>query len=47
VAEVVRFVLRLSPALHEKLKALAAQEHRSLHGLILHVLLRYVDEHSD
>lgn len=45
MADIVRFVLRLSPALHDQLKARAAREQRSLHGQIIHMLLRYLEEH--
>jgi hypothetical protein len=36
--KIVRFVLRLPPDLHEKLKELAEREDRSLHGQIIHLL---------
>jgi hypothetical protein len=42
-AKVIRFVLRLPPDLHDRLKALAVREHRSLHGQILYLLQRAVD----
>ena len=41
--KVVRFVLRLPPDLHDRLKAVAAWEHRSLHGQILYLLQRAID----
>jgi hypothetical protein len=41
--KVVRFVLRLPPDLHDRLKALAARERRSLHGQILYLLQRAID----
>jgi len=41
--KVVRFVLRLPPDLHDRLKALAARERRSLHGQILYLLQRVID----
>lgn len=41
---VVRFLLRLSPELHEKLKAMADREDRSLHAQIIHLLKRAVAE---
>lgn len=44
MADVVRFVLRLSPALHDRLKAIAARESRSLHGQLLYILSRFVDD---
>ena len=40
---VIRFVLRLPPDLHDRLKTLAAREHRSLHGQILYLLERAID----
>jgi len=40
---VIRFMLRLSPELHDRLRALAAREHRSLHGQILYVLERALE----
>jgi hypothetical protein len=41
--KVVRFVLRLPPDLHDRLKALAARERRSLHSQILYLLQRAID----
>jgi hypothetical protein len=41
--KVVRFVLRLPPDLHDRLKTLATRERRSLHGQILYLLQRAVD----
>ncbi len=38
MADVLRFVLRLPPDLHEQLKELADREGRSLHGQILYML---------
>jgi hypothetical protein len=44
---IIRFVLRLSPELHERLRALAARERRSLHGQILYLLEQALDvEHE-
>jgi hypothetical protein len=40
---VIRFMLRLSPELHDRLKALAVREHRSLHGQILYLLEQAID----
>ncbi len=42
MADIIRFVLRLSPVLHGKLKAMAEREHRSLHGQITHLLEKAV-----
>jgi hypothetical protein len=41
--KVVRFILRLPPDLHDKLKTLATRERRSLHGQILYLLQRAID----
>ncbi len=41
--KVIRFLLRLPPELHDKLKEIAAREHRSLHGQILYLLQRAID----
>jgi hypothetical protein len=41
---IVRFMLRLPPELHERLRTLAAREHRSLHGQILYLLERATEE---
>lgn len=41
--EVVTFLLRLPPELHEKLKALAEREERSLHAQIIYILRRAID----
>jgi len=41
--KVIRFVLRLPPELHDRLRALAAAEHRSLHGQILYLLERALE----
>jgi hypothetical protein len=38
MAEIIRFVIRFSPRLHEKLKAMAEREHRSLHSQIVYLL---------
>ena len=46
MGDIVRFVLRLPPELHRKLKELAARENRSLHGQILHILRRAVEGES-
>ena len=40
---VIRFMLRLSLELHDRLRVLAAREHRSLHGQILYLLERGID----
>jgi hypothetical protein len=45
--KVIRFVLRLPPDLHGRLKALAARERRSLHGQILYLLQRAVDVNQE
>lgn len=44
MSEVIRFVLRLPPDLHEELKAWADREERSLHAQILYVLRRALRE---
>lgn len=44
MGEVLRFVLRLPPDLHEELKAWASREERSLHAQILYVLRRALRE---
>lgn len=41
---VVRFLLRLSPEMHEELKAWAASEERSLHAQIVYILKRALKE---
>ena len=46
-AGVIRFLLRLPPGLHERLRLLAARERRSLHGQILYLLEQAVDEVSE
>ena len=43
-AEIVRFMLRLSPALHDELRQLAAREHRSLHAQVLYMLERALQD---
>ena len=40
---IIRFVLRLAPELHDRLRALAARERRSLHAQILYLLERALD----
>jgi hypothetical protein len=40
----VNFPLRLTPRLHEKLKTMAEREHRSLHGQIVHLLEKAVED---
>jgi hypothetical protein len=40
---VIRFVLRLSPDVHDRLRALAARERRSLHAQILYLLEQALD----
>jgi len=40
---VVGFLLRLPPELHDRLKALAARERRSLQGQILYLLERAME----
>lgn len=42
--KIVRFALRLSPELHEQLKAWAEQEERSLHAQIIYVLRKALRE---
>jgi len=44
MGDVLRFVLRLPPDLHAKLKALAEREDRSLHAQILHILRKAVSD---
>lgn len=44
VVDVLRFVLRLPPDLHEELKAWAEEEERSLHAQIIYVLRRALKE---
>lgn len=43
MAEIIRFVLRLSPALHDKLKSLAERERRSLHSQIIYLLEKAIE----
>lgn len=38
MGDVIRFVLRLPPDLHAKLKSLAEREDRSLHAQIIRIL---------
>lgn len=40
-----RIGLRLADDLHAALVALAAQQHRSLHSLMIHALWAYVEAH--
>lgn len=42
--DIAGFVLRLPPDLHEKLKALAEREDRSIHAQILHILRKALAE---
>jgi hypothetical protein len=42
--EVIRFLLRLPPDLHEQLRLLALRERRSLHAQILYLLEQAVGE---
>lgn len=44
MGEIIRFVLRLPPELHNELKTWADQEERSLHAQILFVLRRALRE---
>lgn len=44
MGEILRFVLRLPPELHEELKAWAEDEERSLHAQIIYVLRRALKE---
>jgi hypothetical protein len=44
MGDVIRFVLRLSPEMHQELKNWAEREDRSLHSLIVHVLRRALRE---
>lgn len=41
--DVLRFVLRLSPEMHARLKELAEREHRSLHAQIIYMLEKALD----
>jgi hypothetical protein len=45
--EVIRFLLRLPPDLHERLRLLAARERRSLHGQILYLLEQAMEEANE
>ena len=45
--EVIRFLLRLPPDLHERLRRLAVRERRSLHGQILYLLEQAVEESNE
>jgi hypothetical protein len=40
---IIRFMLRLSPELHDRLRALAVRERRSLHAQILYLLEQALD----
>lgn len=42
--DVLRFVLRLSPELHARLKALADRERRSLHAQIIYMLEKALEK---
>ncbi len=44
MGEIVRFVLRLPPELHEELKSWAEREERSLHAQIVFILRRALRE---
>lgn len=44
MGEIVRFVLRLPPDLHEELKNWAEREERSLHAQIVYILRRALKE---
>lgn len=44
MGDVIRFLLRLPPDVHEELKAWADREERSLHAQILYVLRRALRE---
>jgi hypothetical protein len=44
---VIRFLLRLPPELHERLRLLAARERRSLHAQILYLLERSTEEANE
>lgn len=46
MGDIVRFVLRLSPELHQKLKDLAEREGRSLHGQIIYMLRRALESNE-
>ena len=41
---VIRFLLRLPPKLHQRLRLLATRERRSLHAQILYLLEQAVEE---
>jgi hypothetical protein len=43
MAEFLRFALRIPTDLHEKLKAMAERESRSLHGQIIYLLRKAVE----
>jgi hypothetical protein len=43
MSNAIRFVLRLSPEMHAKLKALAEREERSLHAQIIYMLRRLLE----
>jgi hypothetical protein len=44
---VIRFLLRLPPELHERLRLLAARERRSLHAQILYLLERAMEDANE
>jgi predicted HicB family RNase H-like nuclease len=44
---VIRFLLRVPPELHERLRLLAARERRSLHAQILYLLEQAVGEANE
>jgi hypothetical protein len=43
----VRFLLRLRQDLYEALQDIAAREHRSTNGQIVHIIERFVNEERD
>lgn len=45
-ADVLRFVLRLTPELHARLKELAERERRSLHAQIIYMLEKQLDKEN-
>jgi hypothetical protein len=44
MSDLFRFTLRMPTALYDWLKAEAARENRSLHGQVLHLLMKVKDE---
>lgn len=44
MGDVIKFLLRIPPEVHEELKAWAEREERSLHAQILYVLRRALRE---